>query len=65
MTLIGTGSELRLAVKARSICSGWYPDPVISMPCTLIFDQQHAAYRRTVLGDNPAPAAVEAAVQMS
>jgi hypothetical protein len=36
-----------------------------SVPCTLIFNEQDAAYQQAVLGDTLARVAVEAAVQMS
>ncbi|MET0409072.1 MAG: transketolase [Hyphomicrobium sp.] len=66
VTLMATGSELQLAVEARNILQQQgIPTAVVSMPCTLIFDQQEAAYRVAVLGDTPARVAVEAAVQMS
>ena len=66
VTLLATGSELHLAVEARQILQKQgIPAAVVSMPCTLIFDEQDAAYRRAVLGDTPARVAVEAAVQMS
>jgi transketolase len=66
VTLMATGSELQLAVEARNILQQQgIPTAVVSMPCTLIFDQQDAAYRSAVLGDTPARVAVEAAVQMS
>lgn len=66
VTLLATGSELHLAVEARDILQKQgIPAAVVSMPCTLIFDQQDAAYRSAVLGDTPARVAVEAAVQMS
>ncbi|MGJ5176484.1 transketolase [Bradyrhizobium oligotrophicum] len=66
VALLATGSELHLAVEARDVLQKQgVPTAVVSMPCTLIFDQQDAAYRGAVLGDTPARVAVEAAVQMS
>jgi transketolase len=66
LTLMAAGSELHLAVEARDVLQKeGVPTAVVSMPCTLIFDQQDAAYRRAVLGDTLARVAVEAAVEMS
>ena len=66
VTLMATGSELHLAVEARTILQEeGVPTAVVSMPCALIFNEQDAAYQRGVLGDTLARVAVEAAVQMS
>jgi transketolase len=66
LTLMASGSELHLAVEARSILQQeGMPTAVVSMPCALVFNEQDAAYRRAVLGDTHARVAVEAAVQMS
>jgi transketolase len=66
VTLMATGSELQLAVKAREILQQQgIAAAVVSMPCSLIFDQQDAAYQNAVLGVTRARVAVEAAVQMS
>ncbi|MBN3810321.1 transketolase [Paraburkholderia sp. Ac-20347] len=65
LTLIGTGSELQLAVAAREILqSEGVPTAVVSMPCRLLFEEQDRDYRRAVLGDSPARVAVEAAVEL-
>jgi transketolase len=56
--LIGTGSEVQLAVAAReSLEAAGVPTRVVSMPCTEWFDAQDAEYRESVL-----PAAVKARV---
>ncbi|GIH94674.1 transketolase [Planobispora siamensis] len=56
--LIGTGSEVELAVKAREILEAeGIPTRVVSMPCVEWFHAQDAAYRQTVL-----PPAVRARV---
>ena len=48
--IIGTGSELELAVKAAKQLSGeGYHIRVVSMPSTSLFDRQDAAYRESVL----------------
>ena len=66
VTLMATGSELRLAVEARAVLQQeGIPTAVVSVPCTLIFNEQDAAYQQAVLGDTLARVAVEAAVQMS
>ncbi|WP_186126146.1 transketolase [Burkholderia gladioli] len=65
LTLLSTGSELQLAVKAReTLQAQGVPTAVVSMPCRLLFEEQDAAYRRAVLGDSPARVAVEAAVEL-
>jgi len=56
--LIGTGSEVQLAVAAReALEASGVPTRVVSMPCTEWFDAQDAGYRESVL-----PAAVKARV---
>jgi transketolase len=66
LTIMATGSELHLAVEARTVLQGeGIPTAVVSMPCRLLFEQQDASYRRAVLGDSPARVAVEAGVDMS
>ncbi|MGO4722291.1 MULTISPECIES: transketolase [unclassified Inquilinus] len=65
LTIIGTGSELQLAVAAReALQAEGVPTAVVSMPCRLLFEQQDAAYRRDVLVDGTARVAVEAAVEL-
>ena len=65
LTLIGTGSELHLAVEARSILQKeGIPTAVVSMPCRLIFEEQDAAYKTAVMGATHARVAVEAAVEL-
>jgi transketolase len=64
LTLIGTGSELHLAVQAREILQKeGIPTAVVSMPCNLLFEQQDAAYKKAVMGTTHARVAVEAAVE--
>jgi transketolase len=66
LTLMATGSELHVAVEARSILQKeGVPTAVVSVPCALIFNEQNAAYQQAVLGATLARVAVEAAVQMS
>jgi transketolase len=48
--LIGTGSEVQLAVEARRLLAEKGVDArVVSMPCREWFDAQHASYRDSVL----------------
>jgi transketolase len=66
LTIFGSGSELHLAVEARDVMQKeGVPTAVVSMPCTLLFEQQDIAYRRAVLGETTARVAVEAGVEMS
>ncbi len=67
LTLIGTGSELQLAVEAREIMQKeGVPTAVVSMPCRLLFEQQDTAYKQSVLGtETGARVAVEAGVEIS
>ncbi|GGK74704.1 transketolase [Ornithinimicrobium pekingense] len=50
VVLIGTGSEVQLAVEAReTLQSAGIPTRVVSMPCREWFDEQDQAYRDEVL----------------
>ena len=58
--LIGTGSEVQLAVNAReALQAEGIPTRVVSMPCVEWFNKQDAAYRDAVL-----PASVKARVSV-
>ncbi len=59
--IIGTGSEIALAVGAAAAMSG-RKIRVVSMPSTNLFDAQDAAYRSSVLDKAIPTVAVEAAV---
>jgi transketolase len=62
VTLIGTGSELALAVAAAKTLEGeGIAAAVVSMPCSELFEAQSQSYREQVLGACPR-VAVEAAV---
>jgi transketolase len=66
LTIMASGSELHLAVEARTeMQKQGVPTAVVSMPCRLLFEQQDPAYRHAVLGETRARVAVEAAVEMS
>src|SRR6201996_5148472 len=65
LTILSSGSELHLAVEARDILQKQgVPTAVVSMPCRLLFEQQDAGYRQSVLGKSRARVAVEAAVEL-
>ena len=50
VVLIGTGSEVQLAVRARELLAEkGVKARVVSMPCREWFDEQEAAYRETVI----------------
>lgn len=62
VTLIGTGTELALAVEAANKLAGeGIKAAVVSMPSMELFRAQDAAYRAKVLGDKPR-VAVEAGI---
>ncbi len=65
VTLIGTGSELSLAVEAAEILAqGGINAAVVSLPSFELFAQQSEAYQQSVLGPIEAPrVAVEAALR--
>jgi transketolase len=61
VTLIGTGSELALAVAAAKALEGeGIAATVVSMPCSELFEAQSKSYQDEVLGSRPR-VAVEAA----
>jgi transketolase len=62
--LMGTGSEVQLAVGAREVLQAeGIPTRVVSLPCREWFDEQDAAYRSSVLPPSvKARVSVEAAV---
>nr|WP_271209601.1 transketolase [Rhodococcus wratislaviensis] len=66
VVLIGTGSELQLAVAAReALEADGIPTRVVSMPCVEWFDAQDQAYRDTVLPPTvKARVSVEAGISM-
>ena len=63
VTLIGTGSELSLAVQAaKALEVEGIAAAVVSMPCFELFEAQDENYRSKVLGTAPR-VAVEAAIE--
>jgi transketolase len=60
--LIGTGSELSIAMEARDLLAAeGIAVRVVSMPCTNVFDRQERSYRDAVLPAALPTVAVEAA----
>lgn len=54
VTLIATGSEVEIAVKAKDLLAEkGVKAVVVSMPSWEMFDKQDAAYKKAVLGDCP------------
>ncbi|SDG49021.1 transketolase [Roseospirillum parvum] len=54
VTLLATGSEVEIALKARDMLGAeGVAAAVVSMPCWELFDAQPEAYRRQVLGSGP------------
>jgi transketolase len=66
VVLIGTGSEVQLAVEARkTLESDGVPTRVVSMPCVEWFDRQDPAYKDSVLPPSvKARVSVEAGIAM-
>ncbi|HLO64835.1 MAG TPA: transketolase C-terminal domain-containing protein, partial [Azonexus sp.] len=62
VTLIATGSEIKLALDAQAALAGeGIKARVVSMPCTNVFDRQSADYKAAVLGGCKKRIAIEAA----
>ncbi len=65
LTLIATGSELSLAVRAAEMLkSSGISTRVVSMPCWAMFDRQSKAYRNQVLPPGGRRLAIEAGASM-
>ncbi|MFZ7089639.1 transketolase [Primorskyibacter sp. 2E233] len=65
VTLIGTGSEVSIAIQARDLLQAkGIPTAVVSMPCWELFEAQDPAYRASILPANTVRVAVEAAVRL-
>ena len=64
LTIMASGSEIEIALAAAETLEGeGRRVAVVSMPCTDLFEEQDAAYRREVLGTAPR-IAVEAAARL-
>ncbi len=62
LTLIATGSEVKLALDAQVALAGQgITARVVSMPCTNVFDRQSTDYQAAVLGSCEKRIAIEAA----
>lgn len=62
VTLIATGSEVKLALDAQAALAGeGIAARVVSMPCTNVFDRQSDEYKASVLGACKKRVAIEAA----
>ena len=62
VTLIATGSEVKLALDAQAaLAADGIATRVVSMPCTNVFDRQDAAFRKSVVGACRTRIAIEAA----
>jgi transketolase len=65
VTLIATGSEVEIAVKARELLEAQgFGTRIVSMPCWELFDEQPEDYRRSVLAPGTVRVAIEAAGSM-
>lgn len=66
VVLVGTGSEVQLAVRARELLAAdGIAARVVSMPCREWFDEQDASYRETVIPPTvKARVSVEAGISM-
>lgn len=66
VTLIGTGSEVSIALKARELLAAEGIDArVVSLPCWELFDAQPESYRQSVLLPSVPRVAVEAGVTLA
>ena len=64
-TLIATGSEVELALRAKGFLEAkGAATAVVSMPCRELFDRQDDAYRASVLPDESVRVAVEAGLSV-
>ncbi len=64
LTLLATGSEVALAVRAREqLQAQGVPTAVVSMPCWELFNAQDTAWREQVLGPRATRLGIEAALR--
>lgn len=66
VTLIATGSEVSIAMEARSLLGAdGISAAVVSMPCLTLFEQQSPEYREAVLGKHERRIVIEAGIRQS
>ncbi|WP_292898068.1 MULTISPECIES: transketolase [unclassified Nitratireductor] len=64
VTLFATGSEVEVAMKAKSLLdAAGHPARVVSVPCFELFEQQSDDYRKAVIGNAPVKVAIEAGIR--
>ena len=64
VVLVGTGSELQLALAAKAALEGaGYAARVVSMPCRELFMQQDEAFRKELIPPSAKKVAIEAGVR--
>lgn len=64
VTIFASGSEVEIAVKARSeLENKGIPTRVVSVPCFELFEHQVESYRTALIGTAPVKIAVEAAIR--
>src|SRR5690606_17186545 len=63
-TIVATGSEVEIAVKARDMLEErGIPTRVVSVPCFELFEEQPEEYRKAILGNAPVRVAIEAGIR--
>ncbi len=63
-TLLATGSEVELAMKAQEVLQGdGIATRVVSVPCFELFDQQDSKYQQSILCNDSIKVGIEAAVR--
>jgi transketolase len=61
VTFLATGSEVGVAVEAaRELAKGGVKTRVVSLPCLEVFNEQDAAWKKSVLGDGGVRVSIEA-----
>jgi transketolase len=64
ITFFASGSEVEIAMAAKTLVEkAGHTARVVSVPCFELFEEQPAAYKRSVLGASPVNVAIEAAIR--
>jgi len=64
VTIFATGSEVEIALAARTLLEGHgHPTRVVSVPCVELFEKQSDDYRAKILGKAPVRMAIEAGIR--